>query len=392
MIKGMSGRRARLAVVFAGAVLLLLLLAAPAGAFGPWIHDSVPVGPGADACSFCHGDGAADNDDCTSLCHGGFQVTPSATVSGRFATGCWSCHLPGADTSGMSSPSAACSQDCHLYSPVFKDYIEPFTHGTEPHLGASPPYGECLDCHATSIGTSHPGDSPHHDGSDWQVPGCTDCHDGGFAGAQESHGAAECEACHEGMNRPASPATCNQCHLASTYGTADCLACHADQVHNASPDVGTCTSCHTEGYQKHAGGVTCTACHTNTPEFHHATAAPAVKACRSCHAMRHAGANVAGARCADCHKGNAPASKPRAQHSSKITQKYVCSGCHGQKLHAKAAGATTTCRSCHKSKYHAAQARVATSACIACHSNARLHSGGIACVRCHRSVVHDPTP
>lgn len=381
-----------LVAAWAGAALLLLLAAAPAHAFGPWTHDAIPVGPGADACAFCHGDGSADNNDCTSLCHRGFKVTPSATVAGRFATGCWSCHEPGADTSGLSSPSSACSQECHLYSPVFKAYVQPFTHGTEPHLGASPPYGECLDCHATSVGIRDPGDSPHHDGSDWTAPGCTDCHDGVVAGAQKSHGKAQCEACHDGMDRPATPATCNQCHVSSTYGTGDCLTCHAAQVHTAAPDVGTCTSCHKAGYQKHAGGVTCTTCHTNMPKAHHGTAAAAAKACRSCHAVRHARKNVPGARCADCHGGGAPPSRPRAQHSSKVTTRQVCSGCHSQKLHAKGRGAPTTCRSCHKSRYHAAQARVANAACLKCHPNARRHAGGFACVRCHRSVVHAPNP
>jgi hypothetical protein len=394
MRTAMTGRRAVLAalVAWAGAALLLAGVAAPAHAFGPWIHDSVPVGPGADACYFCHGDGSADNGDCTSLCHGDFKVTPSATVSGRFATNCWSCHEPGSDTSSLSSPSAACSQDCHLYSPVFKAYIEPFSHGAEPHLGASPPYGECLDCHSTSVGISDPGSSPHHDGSDWQVPGCTDCHNGIIAGAQQSHDAAECEACHEGMDRPASPAACNQCHLATTFGTQDCLTCHADQVHNTTPSVGTCTSCHTEGYRQHAGEVSCTTCHTNAPKSHHGTAAAVAKTCRSCHAMKHAGSKVSGARCADCHKGSTPAFKPRAQHSTTVTKKYVCSGCHAKKLHASAAGASTTCRSCHKGKYHAAQATVKSSACLTCHPRASSHAGGLACVRCHKSVVHDRTP
>jgi len=380
-----------LLAAWAGAALLLLLLAPPAHAFGPWIHDAVPVGPGADACSFCHGDGSADNDDCTSLCHQDFRVTPSATVSGRFATACWSCHMPGADTGGLSSSSAACRQDCHLYSPVFKDYLQPFAHGAEPHLGAGLPYGECLDCHETSVSIVDPGASAHHDGYDWQAPECLDCHDGVLAGAQESHGAAGCEACHEGMDRPASPAACYRCHAAATFGGQDCVTCHSSQVHDATPAVRACTGCHT-GYRQHAGAVACAKCHTNAPKAHHGTATAVSKACRSCHAVKHAGARVAGARCSGCHKGNAPSARPRAQHSSTVTKKAACSGCHGQKLHARSAGAKTTCRSCHKGKYHAAQGRVANAACLRCHDSALRHSGGLACARCHKRAVHDPTP
>jgi hypothetical protein len=108
--------------------------------------------------------------------------------------------------------------------------------------------------------------------------------------------------------------------------------------------------------------------------------------------MKHAGAKVPGARCADCHKGSAPPAKPRAQHSSTVTQKLVCSGCHGKKLHAKAVGAKTTCRTCHKGKYHAAQPKVSTATCLKCHPSAKGHSGGLRCVLCHKSAVHDPTP
>ena len=373
----------------------MLAVAAPAHAFVTWAHDGIPAGSGPSTCSSCHGDGGssgATNESCTAVCHPGFEVDPGATVDGRFAQTCWSCHAPGADTSGLSSSSAACSQDCHLYSPTTKAFSVAYTHGTDPHLGAVAPYGACLDCHATSVGWDDPGASPHHDGVASSAPSCEYCHDGGIAGAQVSHDGAACEDCHEGMNYPAAPAACVTCHDAATFGAADCLTCHAGQVHNAAPNVGPCTSCHDGGYQQHAGGVACKTCHTNTPKAHHETAAPAVKACRSCHAMKHAGAKVSGARCADCHKGNAPSAKPRAQHSSTVTKQFVCSGCHAKKLHAKAEGANTTCRSCHKGKYHAGQANVTTSACLKCHSGARGHAGGLRCVLCHKSVVHDPTP
>ena len=38
----------------------------------------------------------------------------------------------------LSTPSSACSQECHLWDPTQKQYITPSTHGTNPHLGSTP--------------------------------------------------------------------------------------------------------------------------------------------------------------------------------------------------------------------------------------------------------------
>lgn len=379
----------RLALVALLAGVCLALLATPAQAYINWAHDGIPSGDTWETCVWCHDEPPSDA-TCTA-CHRGFEVAPTPLVDGRFPQTCWTCHEPGADTSAYSSSSAACTQECHLYSPVSSGYSLTFSHGPDPHEGSRPPYGECLDCHQTSLGISLPGGSPHHDAVDVEGLACTRCHNGVIAGAQQTHDGQDCEACHDGMDLPAVPATCTQCHAAGTFGAQDCRSCHAAQIHDATPDVGSCTSCHT-GYQKHAGAATCTSCHTNAAAFHHGTAAPVAKGCRSCHAMKHDGRSVSGARCADCHKGSAPPAKPRAQHSTSVTKKYVCSGCHSQKLHARAEGAKTTCRSCHKAKYHALQPRVASSACLRCHADAKPHAGGRACASCHRSVVHDPTP
>ncbi len=386
------GARLALALVasWAGAALLLALGAAPAQAFVTWAHGGIPPTPTPETCLWCH-DGRPSDASCTALCHRGFRSTPDAVVAGRFPQRCWSCHEPGRDTSGLSASSSACSQGCHLYSPVVKAYTVAYSHGADPHLGAAPPYGECLDCHETSVTVSDPGRSPHHDGVDAQAPSCVRCHDGVVAGAQVSHGPADCEDCHEGMNLPAVPASCAACHAPAVFGAGDCRACHADLIHDPAPDVGTCTSCHT-GYRRHAGAVACTRCHADSTRVHHGTAAPTARKCRSCHAVRHAGSNVGNARCADCHRGDAPASKPRAQHSSSITKRFVCSGCHRQRLHASAVGAATTCRSCHTGRFHAAQPKVPAARCLACHTRARAHSGGLRCVICHRSAVHAPNP
>jgi hypothetical protein len=367
------------------------LCAPPALAYSDWIHDSIPPETDPDSCAVCH-EGGTSNTSCTALCHRGFEVTPGAMVDGRFPETCWSCHAPGEDTGTFSSPSAACSQECHLFNEFSRTYSIPSSHGVEPHLGAEPPYGVCLDCHTTSLGYSSPGDSPHHDGVASQVPTCTDCHDGTYASAQVSHDGVSCEGCHDDMNLPAVPATCTTCHAASTFGSKDCRACHARQIHNATPEVGSCTSCHTGGYQKHAGALQCTSCHTNATAFHHATATPAVKTCRNCHAMRHAGAKVSGSRCADCHRGSAPAAKPRAQHSSSVTRKFVCTGCHSKQLHARSRGASTTCRTCHRGRYHASQSRPGNSVCTSCHKTASHHAVGYTCTTCHRRDIHDSTP
>ncbi len=223
---GLSRIVRRSLVLAVGAALLLALGAAPAAAYSNWAHDGIPTAIDANNCDLCHANGIS-NTSCTGLCHRGFKTTPGATVDGRFAQTCWSCHAPGEDTSKFSSPSAACSQDCHLYNDYSNAYSIPSSHGPEPHLGASPPYGVCLDCHSTSEGYASPGSSPHHDGVASQSPSCTDCHDGTYASAQVSHDGVGCESCHEGMDLPAVPAACNTCHAASTFGSADCRSCHA---------------------------------------------------------------------------------------------------------------------------------------------------------------------
>lgn len=375
----LAGRLMLFALLLCGAAALLALAAAPAHAFPEWAHGGLPE----TECSSCHAPTGGIVPDACTFCHTGYKTTAGQQ--------CWDCHEPGAPTSGLSSPSSACSQGCHLYSDFYKDYVTPFTHGTEPHDGASG-YGKtCLDCHQTSIAWNNPGESPHHDGVEQSSPTCTQCHDGVTATAEVSHDGVGCEDCHDGMNIPPRPAACTTCHIAATFGGADCTSCHASQVHNTTPAVPSCTGCHT-GYQKHAGQLTCTKCHTNAASFHHGTQQPKVKGCRSCHAMKHAGQKVAASKCAGCHKGSYPAPKPAAQHSSSITKKYTCSLCHSKGLHAKAYGAKTTCRTCHTGKFHASQAKPGNSVCTKCHGTASRHANGYRCTLCHKSAVHDTTP
>jgi hypothetical protein len=99
---------------------------------------------------------------------------------------------------------------------------------------------------------------------------------------------------------------------------------------------------------------------------------------------------VSTSKCASCHKGTG--GRP-AQHSSSVTKKYVCSGCHTKKLHASAvSNAVKNCRTCHSGRYHAAQRTPGKSVCKSCHSIAKRHDDGYPCTLCHRRAVHAPRP
>ena len=156
-------------------VLALALTASPASAFTNWQHNGT-------AGCVCHAQGTPTDASCTrSMCHAGFQSFPDET--------CWSCHEPGKPTAGLSTPSSACSQECHLWSSVQKQYITPSTHGTDPHLGSS---SECLGCHPTSVGISDPGSSPHHSGQATGFSSCGACH----SSPQKHAGKVACTSCH----------------------------------------------------------------------------------------------------------------------------------------------------------------------------------------------------
>jgi hypothetical protein len=290
-------------LVLAAAVLALALSASPASAFDSWAHD------GATGC-VCHDQGAPTDATCVT-CHSGFRSYPGQT--------CWSCHAPGQDTSTLSAPSSACSQECHLWNSVQKTYLTPTTHGANPHLGAT---SACLECHPTSPGIANPGSSPHHSG--------------------QAAGFTECGVCHSSL-------------------------------------------------QKHAGKIACTTCHADATAFHlYQASSPGFKKCGSCHSMKHAGKKISASKCASCHKGSGGVP---AQHSSSVTKKYVCSGCHRQKLHARSfSSAITSCRSCHGGKYHARQKLPGKSTCTRCHTAALHHANGFQCKLCHGKAIHNTRP
>jgi len=187
-------------------------------------------------------------------------------------------------------------------------------------------------------------------------------------------------------------------HLGST---SDCLDCHSTSVSIVDPgssphhsgqaeDFTQCSPCHSKE-QKHVGKVACGKCHRSAEAFHlYQASSPGYKQCGSCHKMKHAGKKISQSKCAQCHKGT---SGRAAQHSSKVSKKYACGGCHKQKLHARAVSKKVkNCRTCHKGKYHAKQRTPGKSACTKCHKPALRHDNGYQCTLCHRKAVHDRTP
>ncbi len=289
------------AVALLAAVVLALAFAAqPASAFGTWEHD------GATDCSSCHSQGTPTNAACTG-CHTGFRASPGMN--------CWSCHAPGQDTSTLSSPSSACTQECHLWDSFQKAYVTPTTHGTNPHLGAT---ADCLSCHATSPGIADPGSSPHHSGA--------------------TTGFDQCGQCHSSQQRHAGKVSCTSCHPQAE-------AFHLYKA--SSPGFKKCGSCHT---MKHAGvrvaQSKCTACHKGTsgraPQ-HSATVTKNYK-CGACHSQQLHASRVSGAvkSCRTCHSGKYHRVMP-------IPSRSVCASCHGRALsHANG----YQCTLCHRRAVH----------------------------------------
>lgn len=291
----------------AGVALVATLGAEPAGAFSAWQHD------GAMGC-VCHDAGTPTDATCTA-CHTGFVSVPDNT--------CWSCHVPGQDTSSLSSPSSACSQGCHLFSPIDKGYTIPYTHGVNPHLGSTP---ACLDCHPTSAGIANPGQSPHHNGPQ-KFSDCTGCH-GGF---QKHAGTVSCTACHPTavafhLYQASSPGfkNCRSCHAKKHAGRnvpqSKCATCHkgrgsggaAQAQHAANPTKkSVCSACHSKALHasRRGSGITsCRTCHKS--RFHAAQKIPGNWACTGCHsrAVRHTN----GFRCTLCHRSAVHSARPVA--------------------------------------------------------------------------------
>ena len=286
------------ATLLAAVVVALALLASPAAAFDGWQHD------GAAGCS-CHSQGKPTDATCTA-CHKHYASYPGET--------CWSCHAPGEDTSRLSRPSAACSQECHLWDPATRSYVVPSSHGTNPHLGSST---QCLACHSTSQSMFDPGDSPHHSGEANGMNPCTACH------SQQQHaGSVACTRCHKDANA-------FHAYQADSPGYIKCGSCHVMRHAGKRVPTGKCARCH-EGVSgdpaQHATDITkkyvCGACHSQ--RLHASRVSSAVKSCRTCHTSRY-------------------------HRSQPVPPRSVCTRCHGSAVrHANG----YQCWLCHRAAVH----------------------------------------
>jgi len=402
----------------------------PSGYTIPMSHGSAPhLGAGVDfpPCTNCHSVSASPFDPDGSPHHDGIVQGPPTCEechNGVYASAkephdgltCQNCH-----GNSMSVPplSNAFCQACHenpntqtgATQIVFTGSLNCYDascHGVEVLHTTSPQMTKtCSDCHTPhyqSLGTCttcHPDVQGYHHGTAQAIPldDCTACHNGTIAAKKVNHDSIpQCTFCHEGMNIPPQPATCNTCHSAATYDGGTCTSCHSpsgmfkqEQVHNANPDTSPCTRCHA-GYQKHAGQIACTTCHANATKYHHTVvSSPGFKKCTACHSRGHAGRRIAASKCAACHKGTRPASKPRAQHSVKIKKLHRCSACHRQRAHASAVS-NVTCSNCHGRAFHRRMPIPTSSICYTCHSSARWHAVGYPCTICHPNLQHNPRP
>jgi hypothetical protein len=298
-LSGAAPLVAVVAVALASAILAFAITAPPASAFGTWAHD------GAQGCS-CHDQGTPTDATCTA-CHTGFQSYPGMT--------CWSCHAPGQDTSSLSSPSSACSQECHLWDPIQKQYVTSFSHGTNPHLGST---SECLDCHSTSTSIADPGSSPHHSGQATGFTDCGACH----SSLQKHDGKVACTKCHK---------TAQAFHLyqANSPGYVKCGSCHKMRHDGRRIAQSKCATCHkgTKGRAaQHSTAITkkyvCSTCHKQ--KLHARAVSKKVKSCRTCHKGKYHAKQRTPARsvCTKCHS--------RALHHA---NGYACWLCHRPAVH-----------------------------------------------------------
>jgi hypothetical protein len=287
------------AVLLVAVVAALAFSAAPASAFDSWAHD------GATGCS-CHANGQPTDATCTA-CHTGFKSFPGLN--------CWSCHAPGQDTSTLSTPSSACSQECHLWSASQKQYITPFTHGTNPHLGSTP---QCLDCHSTSLSVTDPGSSPHHSGQATGFTQCSACH----SSQQKHDGKVACGTCHTN-------AQAFHLYQANSPGFKKCGACHTMRHAGKKIAQSKCAACHKGSGTlppQHSSRITknyvCSGCHRMP--LHASKVSKAVSSCRTCHSGRYHAAQRTPSRtvCSRCHSS-----------ALRHADGFQCTLCHSRAVH-----------------------------------------------------------
>jgi hypothetical protein len=290
---------ALLALLLGAAVLALALSASPAAAFSQWQHD------GATGC-VCHDSGTPTDASCVG-CHSGFKSFPGES--------CWTCHYPGQDTSTLSTPGSACSQECHLWNGAQKAYVIPSTHGANPHRGSTT---DCTACHGTSVSISNPGSSPHHSGQETGFTDCAACH----SGFQQHAGKVQCTRCH-------TTAAAFHLYTANSPGFKNCRGCHAMRHAGKTVPNSKCATCHkgSSGRQaQHSKSVTkkyvCGTCHSK--KLHARAFSSAITSCRSCHQGKYHAQQRTPSRsvCTRCHSA--------ALHHA---NGFQCTLCHRRAIH-----------------------------------------------------------
>jgi hypothetical protein len=357
----------------------------------------------ADPQSFHHGTAAATPLAACSTCHDG---SVAAAPRGHQAYGalCASCHT------GMNRPSGDCAV-CHVdaTTPGAPQvvYTNDLTCGHAAchgkivgHIGTPINSAVCTACHAShfqalgTCATCHPGPQRFHHGTTGATPlgACAACHNDTIAAAPPAHVgfAADCAACHSGMDRP--NGACLACHDKAQGGvpavvstndlTCGDAACHGRvKNHSGTPiNAAACATCHAAHY---ASLGTCATCHPDPRRFHHGTTtATPLAACAGCHDGTVASAKQghAGLRCAACHSGMARPPVPATCQTCHDAQRFgdgSCTTCHSatgaigrETVHAVDPAATVSCDRCHQRHYED------LGTCESCHAGyAETHHG-----------------
>lgn len=253
------------------------------------------------ACSRCH-ENLADHrgshrGECTS-CH-----SPHAPVAGPDLRTCVSCHNT-VHIGGPPAPMAAHSrcEGCHQpHRPAAEaanacrtcHAVEWTASRTWP--SASPHGGDCRQCHAPHLDRPRPDcvschaaqNTTDHRGSHTQ---CTQCHavhrelpSGG--GSQWWSRCAECHRAEGDAARATTTSSthrqCANCHQRPGLRAPTCVGCHTTiqtTLLHATPQHGTCASCHASHGNAPPTRAQCVSCHTDrTGHF------PDAASCQSCH-------------------------------------------------------------------------------------------------------------
>jgi len=310
----------------------------------------------ANACSSCHGPGAATYD--TKHRNGFINVTSATGVGYSKGT---SFAQSGSKTLTLGSCSAA---SCHA---------NPYGAGTITTPAWGTAAADCTACHTTPIGATGPATGSHTTTTAHAVA-CTTCHAAGTSAtsmptANHNNGTIDIENVGYPLAKAkgSAAATCStaSCHV-NVYGagsvttpvwgtSASCNACHTVAIDSYGPNTGshakhndsTCTDCHAAGTTQitkpttgHAdGNVTVTNGYPVTPK-HAAGSYSGTCSTATCHADPYGPGQVTtpvwgtAAGCAACHTGagaftgtgTAPATGSHNKHMALAS--VACNQCH----------------------------------------------------------------